>query len=117
MNTTLDDISQHSTALLIASDDLVFTLYPPQDISAIRSELASFIEKVNCIQTRVEGLQHQTLPPLSEELGNISLADSPSRNSPPEPKADINKWLQTCFSQIHKSSKGLSLALEQTGST
>jgi hypothetical protein len=75
-NPYLDLLPQHSSALLIASDDLVATMYGPQNTENMVTELASF-------KTVIQNLQAPVMPLLLQDKSK--------------------KWFNTCFEQISKA--------------
>ncbi|KAJ7774611.1 Grap2 and cyclin-D-interacting-domain-containing protein [Mycena maculata] len=86
-NTALDRLSSLSHTLLSASDELVSTLYTPQDPQNIETELRSF-------RTIISDFQASLIKPdaLETELESLSLENE-----------NRSKWFDTCFVQIYKA--------------
>jgi len=82
----------------LASDELISTLYTPQDPPAITQELASFLDVVKALQAVLGDVLSGTQA-LEAQLNEISLSAKPG----PRAKIDTQKWLDTCFVQIHKA--------------
>src|ERR1700759_2237790 len=83
-NTHLDALPQHSSALLVASDELVASMYSPQNAENITAELAAF-------KTIIQTLQSSIVPLLEQKKdGKIKL------------------WFTTCFEQVLKAVAALS---------
>ncbi|KAJ7632617.1 hypothetical protein FB45DRAFT_510008 [Roridomyces roridus] len=97
-NATLDSLSTLSHTLLSASDDLVATLYTPQDPQNVATELGSFRKLISDFQAllaKPDALETQ-LQRLSLETKNGS------------------KWFDTCFVQLHKAIDALDVSLRPT---
>ena len=73
----LDLLPQYSSALLVASDDLIATMYGPQNVQNMATELASF-------KIAVQNLQ-----------------------GPITPQGKTKKWFDACFEQIYKAADAL----------
>lgn len=94
---TLDALPLYSTALLTASDDLVATLYTPQDPVSVRMELIAFADAVRALQS---GMQAAFFP-LDAQLAGMRIADA--KDIGEKKVKDPRKWFETCFEQIYKS--------------
>jgi cyclin-D1-binding protein 1 len=105
-NAILDALLAQSSRLLSASDDLVSTLYTPQDPLVTHTELLAFITVVEALQTGVQ----EFFPDIStgENLGALTLTET-SANS--RGRKDIRIWFDTCFEQIFKTSRTFALTL------
>ncbi|KAG5641286.1 hypothetical protein DXG03_005577 [Asterophora parasitica] len=99
----LDTLPPHSSALLVASDDLVSTLYAPQNPSNVSAELASFTDVVNALRSTILVILQE--PTLAEHMEAMSLQGTGAS------KRDPRKWFETCFSQIQKAMEGLESTL------
>ncbi|KAG5342746.1 hypothetical protein C0989_008695 [Termitomyces sp. Mn162] len=100
---SLDSLPPHSSSLVVASDDLVSTLYTPQTPSEITAELAAFIKVIeNLRSTLLELLQE---PDLADQMQAMNLQTSTSYQRDPK------KWFQTCFAQIQKAADSLESVL------
>ncbi|KAG6818117.1 hypothetical protein H0H87_000022 [Tephrocybe sp. NHM501043] len=99
----LDSLPPQSSSLVVASDELVATLYTPQNPSDISTELAAFAMVINSLQSIVQNLIHE--PSLADQIQAISL------QTPSTPQKDPKKWFQTCFAQIQKAIDSLSFIL------
>ncbi|KAJ7109375.1 hypothetical protein C8R44DRAFT_635330, partial [Mycena epipterygia] len=94
-NSALDTLSSLSHTLLSASDELVATLYTPQDPNNIKSELASFRKIISDFQASLVkpgGLETQ--------LEKLSLGND-----------NRSKWFDTCFVQLYKAVDALDAGL------
>ncbi|KAF9227929.1 hypothetical protein BS17DRAFT_774506 [Gyrodon lividus] len=111
-----DSLLIQSNFLLTTSDDLVSTLYTPQDPSSVRQETNAL--------TKVAADLHSQLViffAATDELGKqLAALDIESSAATPVPaiqrakkKAD-KKWFDTCFDQIAKLCSTLSESLSQT---
>ncbi|KII88518.1 hypothetical protein PLICRDRAFT_698889 [Plicaturopsis crispa FD-325 SS-3] len=106
-NILFDSLLSQSAALLVASDDLVSTLYTPQNPASIRAELTSFITTVGALQKVLEPLLPEAT--LEQQLGDLSV-QSPGTNE--KKKKDVGKWFRVCFSQISKAADSFGSGLE-----
>jgi hypothetical protein len=102
----LDSFSLQSSALLSASDELISTLYAPQDPSVTANELSSFLDVIRAFQALLGDLPSE-IHALGAQLGAISLNVQPGSGV----KIDAQKWFDTCFQQIHKTTGSFVLAL------
>lgn len=75
-NPHLDLLPQLSSALLVASDNLIATMYGPQNVQNMATELASF-------KSAVQHLQDPITPLLLQDK--------------------TKKWFSACFGQIYKA--------------
>ncbi|KAJ7063300.1 hypothetical protein C8F01DRAFT_1250857 [Mycena amicta] len=85
---TLDALASGSRALLCGSDELVATLYSPQDLDKIRMELASFRQSISQLQSSLNSLELQS--------ANLTLGSDSTKH-----------WLDTCFVQVYKAVDGV----------
>ncbi|KAJ7155968.1 hypothetical protein C8R43DRAFT_417146 [Mycena crocata] len=99
-NATLDALSSLSHTLLSASDELVSTLYTPQDPTNISTELSSF-------RSLISDLQASLVKPdaFEAQLEHLSLGSS---------NASASKWFDTCFVQLFKALDALDHTLRPT---
>ncbi|KAG6894229.1 hypothetical protein C0993_012010 [Termitomyces sp. T159_Od127] len=94
----LDSLPPLSSLLVVASDDLVSTLYTPQTPSETSKELAAFV-------TVIDSLRSALLEPsLADQMQAMSL-------QPTQQQKDPIKWFQACFVQIQKAADNLSSTL------
>lgn len=93
-NATLDSLSSLSHTLLSASDELVSTLYTPQDPRNVETELRSFRKIISDFQASL------VKPGLETQLENLSLGND-----------NKSKWFDTCFVQLYKAVDALDVAL------
>ncbi|KAF8077948.1 hypothetical protein FPV67DRAFT_1685322 [Lyophyllum atratum] len=103
----MDSLPPHSSALLVASDDLVSTLYTPQDPSDISTELDSFIEIIDNLRATVLVLLQE--PTLAEQMEAMSLKSTGVSQKDPK------KWFEACFIQIRKAVDTLKSTLNTDG--
>ncbi|KAG5651598.1 hypothetical protein H0H81_008119 [Sphagnurus paluster] len=97
----LDSLPPQSSTLLIASDDLISTIYAPQNPSDISTELASFTKLIGALQSIILALSQK--PTLSEQLQAMSLGGTTQK--------DPKKWFEMCFLQIQKAAENLKSTL------
>ncbi|KAJ7449809.1 hypothetical protein FB451DRAFT_1052648 [Mycena latifolia] len=97
-NSTLDTLSSLSHMLLSASDELVSTLYTPQDPSNIETELRSFRKIISDFQASLAKPDA-----LETHLKNLTLGSS-----------NGSKWFDTCFVQLYKAVDALDPSLRPT---
>lgn len=97
-NVVLDDLSALSHTLLSASDDLVSTLYTPQDPQNVATELGYFRKIISDIQASL------VKPDVLEtQLDRLSLDNK-----------NGSKWFDTCFIQLYKAIDALDVTLRPT---
>jgi hypothetical protein len=99
-NDIADQLPPISSTLLTTTDDLVSSLYPPQDAPSLSTELASWLQNIRSLEKVLEGFWRLTPdpPPLEQGLSEIHLGE-------PSEKGGLIKgkrWFQTCFTQIFK---------------
>ena len=100
----LDQLSPLSSALLVASDDLVSTLYPPQNSTDISTELVSFTDVISRMRSTLLALLRELS--LTKQLENITLQSQPTSTRDPI------KWFETCLNQIDKAVLSLQNTLQ-----
>ncbi|KAJ7774823.1 hypothetical protein B0H16DRAFT_1880040 [Mycena metata] len=94
-NSTLDALSSLSHTLLSASDELVSTLYTPQDPTKMETEACSFRKLISDFQASLAKPDA-----LETQLGALSLGSN-----------NASKWFDTCFVQLYKAVDALSDSL------
>jgi len=94
-NATLDGLSSLSHMLLSASDELVSTLYTPQDPRNIETELRSFRKIISDFQASLVKPDA-----LETQLEHLSLENK-----------NGSKWFDTCFVQLYKAADALDTSL------
>ncbi|KAJ7685160.1 hypothetical protein DFH06DRAFT_1264492 [Mycena polygramma] len=97
-NSTLDDLSSLSHKLLSAWDELVSTLYTPQDPEKMGTELGLFRKIISDFQASL--VQPDAL---ETQLEQLSLGRSTG-----------SKWFDTCFVQLFKALDALDGSLQPT---
>ena len=100
----LDALPPQSHTILVALEDVVATLYAPQNAPSIASAISP-------LASSVEGLR-ATIMPILPSTGTDS-APPGSQGT----QRDVRKWFITCFEQIDKLSRNLTDSLPQTDST
>jgi hypothetical protein len=91
----LDGLLPHSSALLAATDELISTMYTPQQSARVRAELTSFVNVIKQLRSYI--FQSSTLV---DQLDRMSL-DSSSAH------AKERRWFDTCFDQIQRAAAAL----------
>ncbi|KZT09538.1 uncharacterized protein LAESUDRAFT_509228 [Laetiporus sulphureus 93-53] len=117
----LDALPAHSHALLVASEEVIASLYAPPDPSSIASAISPLAESVRDLHATLLG--GELLPPrraddqdvdaLTRDVASMTVgAGGASRSAKQE--RDVRKWFDTCFKQIEilSASIGDTLALE-----
>ncbi|KAG6333876.1 hypothetical protein ID866_5219 [Astraeus odoratus] len=102
-NVMYDSLLQHSHSLLEASDELVATLYAPQDPASVRQEVVALMTVVGMLHTHLQAFFPVTNG-LEMQLNQLSIQDSTSVPKPREKKKADKKWFDTCFEQISRLS-------------
>ncbi|KAJ7097930.1 hypothetical protein B0H15DRAFT_945488 [Mycena belliarum] len=97
-NSTLDTLSSLSHRLLTTSDELVSTLYTPQDPNNVGTELRAFRQIISDFQASVDKPDA-----LETQLENLALGSS-----------NGSKWFGTCFVQVYKAIDALDATLRPT---
>ncbi|KAI0736729.1 hypothetical protein C8Q72DRAFT_20290 [Fomitopsis betulina] len=106
-NTTLDALPVHSHAILVALEDVVATLYAPQNPTSIASAISPLVSSVEDLQATITYM----LPPA------LSQIDSAAGGAPSGSQRDVRKWFVTCFDQIKKLSRNLMDSLAESATT
>ncbi|KAK7014864.1 hypothetical protein R3P38DRAFT_3321745 [Favolaschia claudopus] len=104
-NPTLDALAISSRQLLSASDDLVATLYTPQDPKRMETELAAFRKIISNFQASLSGA-NATPDAVATQIASLSLTKAANQES--------LKWFDTCFVQLFKAVEILDDILRQT---
>ncbi|KAF9464700.1 hypothetical protein BDZ94DRAFT_1307689 [Collybia nuda] len=99
----LDTLPPHSSALLAASDDLISTLYAPQNLSEIATELSSFLDVVRQLHSSLTVI-YENPSSLVQQMAQINLRDGNSKN--------LKKWFDVCFDQVGKAAEVLRTTLD-----
>jgi hypothetical protein len=95
----LDKFASLSPALLSASDEVVASLFAPQDVSSIQNELGSFILIIQDVKEAVGIFLDEASSESAEEaMKKLSLNGGTEKNSPRK-----KKWFDGCFEQICKA--------------
>lgn len=89
--THFDTLSTQSRALLTTTEDIVTTLYAPQNLEHLKAELTLFSDVARKLQPSI--LVFFPVEPLEEKFGAMSLRGG----------KDSRRWFDTCFEQIHKT--------------
>ena len=111
-NPSLDALLIHSSSLHTSTDDLISTLYTPQNPTSIHTELITLVDVIRAIQS---GLTAVFLG-LEDHLATLSIQDQASGNENSKGNKtikDIKKWFDTCFEQIYKLSTTFMSTLTQ----
>lgn len=98
---SLDALANFSAKLMVVFDDLISSLYVPQDASNIKTHLEHFEGAVKDCQAVIIPVKTKTL---EEQLGDLSVSD--------QNRDKTKLWFSTCFSQINKASDSVSEALK-----
>ena len=96
-NGTYDLLLVRSNSLLCTSDDLVATLYPPQEPASVRDEVVALMAVVTELHNQL-----QVFFPVAEGV------QEPASTR----KKAGKKWFDTCFDQISKLSADLTSTSE-----
>jgi len=101
LNSALDELAKDSPALPAAVDDLVSTVYGPQDEEEMSQHLHALQDVIDDIQSHINALF--ALEPVAETL---KASGGKGQKSP-----DAQKWFETCFGEIKKLINQLSESL------
>ena len=91
-NSTYDALATLSTNLLTASDNLISSMYAPQQLSNVSVYLESLREVIKDLQRTLFPSQNNQLS-LEEQLKALEL-------SPQLGSDKSRKWFKTCFEQV-----------------
>lgn len=102
----LDALLLQSHALLAASDEVVSSLYIPQNPATISKESLALLDIINGLQLQLRIFFPDTSS-LEQQLSGLSIeGDDKSASTPSKPTAD-KKWFDICFDQVTKTSANL----------
>ncbi|KAG1875298.1 hypothetical protein C8R48DRAFT_692093 [Suillus tomentosus] len=101
----LDALLLQSHALLAASDELVSSLYIPQNPATIRKESLALLDIINGLQLQLRIFFPDTSS-LEQQLSGLSIEGDKSASTPNKPTAD-KRWFDLCFDQVTKISANL----------
>ncbi|KAG1891006.1 hypothetical protein F4604DRAFT_1703824 [Suillus subluteus] len=101
----LDALLLQSHALLAASDELVSSLYIPQNPATIRKESLALLDIINGLQLQLRIFFPDTSS-LEQQLSGLSIEGDKSAPTPSKLTAD-KKWFDLCFDQVTKTSANL----------
>lgn len=99
-NVAYDSLLEQSHSLLEASDELVATLYSPQDPDSVCKEVAALMMVVAALCTRLQAF-FPVDDGLDAQVKQLSVQDS---LSPKSSRSVGKKWFDTCFDQISRLS-------------
>jgi len=94
--TPLDELVKISSNLLAATDDIVATLYGPQDPSSIPPALSAISSLTQTLQKHL--LNNSFIPQeptLERHFDSMTIKGA-------EKSKDVGRWFETCFTQIDK---------------
>jgi hypothetical protein len=95
----LDALLSHSSALLVSADDLISTMYTPQNPLDVATGLASYVKVIRHLRQYLQVLLHGDT--LTEQLDKLRLDNDSA------PSRDPWQWYNTCFDQIQKATDAL----------
>lgn len=101
----LDALLLQSHALLATSDEVVSSLYVPQNPATIRKESLALLDIINGLQLQLRIFFPDTSS-LEQQLSGLSIEGDESVSTPSKPTAD-KKWFDICFEQVTKTSANL----------
>jgi hypothetical protein len=101
----LDALLLQSHALLAASDELVSSLYIPQNPATIRKESLALLDIISGLHLQLRIFFPDTSS-LEQQLSGLSIEGDKSASAPNKPTAD-KKWFDLCFDQLTKTSANL----------
>ncbi|TFK42583.1 Grap2 and cyclin-D-interacting-domain-containing protein [Crucibulum laeve] len=105
INRQLDELALLSPTLVSASDDLISTLYGPQNTNSIRTELAAYQDTLRRLHSTLDVLLVD--PPLEKQFEQLNVSNKPRSGKTPS-----KIWLKTCFGQIEKCRQTLLVTLD-----
>jgi hypothetical protein len=104
--TSLDALLGHSSSILSASDEVVATLYSPQEPASISSELASFIDIVRRIDKWLGEFWS-----VEQQICHLYVDDQKDLKK----KAWKKRGFDTCLKQIYNSAEALTCQVDVEG--
>lgn len=113
----LDTLPDCSHELLIAFEEVVASLYAPQDLQNIASAISSLATSIRRLRTVISDgdlLPWRAEPgvdTLTNGMASMSVATEAAGGRGKE--KDVRRWLDTCFEQIEKLSRNLTDAFSQ----
>ena len=125
-NTTLDLLPAHSHAFVLACEEIIASLYAPQNPSTLASTTSALADAINRLRATL--IENALLPPprtsdvdqLAAGAKTITVsAGGPSNNERGGGKndRDSRKWFDTCFVQIEKLYAALDRVLSPRNET
>ena len=115
INAALDSLVFRSSALLSASDELISTLYTPQDPANMAKELVSFQGTLNSLQSSLQAFFLDTS--LETQLGDMNIHGAASGTGRAAGKKGSRVWFDTGFEHVHKAARALTTTLELQAET
>lgn len=104
VNTIVDDLAKDSATFPAAVDDLISTVYSPQDTEEMVEQLHHMDTVLAKVQSHLTSLFE--LEPIEKMLKES--VDAGKKSS------DVRKWFGTCFDEIKKLTSLLSTSLRDT---
>ncbi|KAL9715123.1 hypothetical protein Ac2012v2_001782 [Leucoagaricus gongylophorus] len=107
-NEMLDELADASSNFLSSSDNLISTMYSPQDKKQISLELHEFRRQLLVLQSGIESFIPEGS--IEEQLADLRLSKTTELT---DHNTKLRKWCTTCVNQINKNA--LELAPELKG--
>ncbi|KAG6820364.1 hypothetical protein H0H93_001556 [Arthromyces matolae] len=101
-----DSLPQHSSSLVAASDELIASLYSPQNSSELSADLNAFTQVIDDLRSSLGDLLQE--PTLADQMQAMHLQSSSTRT-----QKDPRRWFHTCFAQIQKTANDLKSILNE----
>ena len=109
----MDGLPGHSHTFLLAVEEVVATLYAPQDVSALRDAVAALakaasdfrppLETAQLLQLRdAPSQQEDPVDELQRKMANVTVEQTQTAKQQPR---NTQKWFNTCFGQVDQLSQ------------
>ncbi|THU91161.1 hypothetical protein K435DRAFT_801486 [Dendrothele bispora CBS 962.96] len=109
---TLDKFASFSPALLSASDELIASLFSPQDVPSVKKELDSLTHIIHDVKEAVYPLFSETSETAEEAMEKLSL-----NGQAPGKQRSQKKWFDGCFEQVSKAIESAAVTLNTNTET
>ncbi|KAH9857110.1 Grap2 and cyclin-D-interacting-domain-containing protein [Lenzites betulinus] len=104
----LDALPSRSHAVVVALEEVVATLYAPQNPASVASAVAALTESLRALHASV--ITNVLVPSdadLAQRMSALSVVQGDGGKAGGETKKDPRKWFDACLAQIDKSAKAV----------
>ena len=108
LNSALDSLPSKSHAVVLAVEEVVATLYAPQNPPALAAATSSLADAIRQVHTTISS--SSLMPPavpdtdLAKEMSGLSIEGSRAAEKRAK---DPRKWFDSCLAQIDKTAKAV----------